>query len=348
MLTALACGRFDQFTSAATRDATVARCGGEVIGRSEEGRPIYGATVGRGPVRVSLISGNHADEPVGSETLRVLIDGSRSQTPEWAAEFTFVIVPHANPDGEARQAAWMERWPDPLAYWQRAFREKPGRDVEFGYPQMRPENRAVAAFLADHGPFAMHASLHGMAAATGGWHLIERSWVDRTAELRRQYAAAVRDAGLGLFDWDRGGEKGFDYIEPGFATTPRSDAMRQYFLERGDEATAALFHRNSMEWVRSLGGDPLCMVTELPLFRVSRADGPEPASAPGVPATYFAFREALTSARAKLEAGDAAAALAAVDRFSVRLVDIGTAVRLQLRAIELGLQIITEANRHGR
>jgi hypothetical protein len=42
--------------------------------------------------------------------------------------------------------------------------------------------------------------------------------------------------------------------------------MARYFRERNDEATAALFRPSSMETIRSLGGDALTMVTEMPLF----------------------------------------------------------------------------------
>jgi len=212
--------------------------------------------------------------------------------------------------------------------------------VEFGFPDMRVENRAVSSFLAGHGPFDLHLSLHGMTAATGGWHLIERRWVDRTAALRRAYADAMREAGLGLFDWDRQGEKGFEYIGPGFNTTPRSDAMKAFFEARNDPETAAKFHRNSMEWVRSLGGDALCMVTELPLFTVSDVGERFCEAASGEPREYLAFREALGEAKGKMEAGDASGALAAVEGFEVQPVDIAAAVRLQLRAIELGLETI--------
>ena len=42
--------------------------------------------------------------------------------------------------------------------------------------------------------------------------------------------------------------------------------MRKHFLELGDERTAALFRPSSMETARSLGGDPLTFVSEMPLF----------------------------------------------------------------------------------
>ncbi len=345
MLADLVTQPIERYTPAQVRDEVLRAAGGSVIGYSEAGRPIVGAVIGGGPRRVSLITGNHSDEPVGSETLRVLAEGlSRSSLrsePGLLDEYTFVIVGHGNPDGEAQQLGWMGAWPDPLACLRHEFREKPGRDVEFGYPAMRAENEAVAGFLAGHGPYAMHLSLHGMTVSEGGYHLIERSWVDRTQNLREQYAQAMHDAGLTvLFDWDRGGEKGFDYIGPGFATTPRSDAMREHFEALGDHETAGKFHLNSMEYVRTLGGDPLCMVTELPLFVVKSHRAIEPPSQRGVPAVYMGFRQAVNAAREALGQNDLAGVLEAVADYELTPVDITTAVRLQLTAIGLGLEAI--------
>ncbi|HIG76038.1 MAG TPA: hypothetical protein EYQ24_16090, partial [Bacteroidetes bacterium] len=176
----------------------------EVIGESEEGRPIAGVTLGYGPQVVTLVAGAHADEPVGPETLRhIVIDGLGAR--DWGAEggglaalferFTFRIIPHVNPDAEARNQAWITRWEalsdrpaDLLAHFLRhRRREPPGRDLEFGYPAMRPENRAATEFLfGDRPPLALHASLHGMAISEGALLLIEKEWLhaDRAEPLR--------------------------------------------------------------------------------------------------------------------------------------------------------------------
>jgi hypothetical protein len=289
-----------------------------------------------------LLAGAHADEPVGAETLLHFTEwlaGDDEQAAAMRAQWTFRIVPHVNPDGEALNSVWLDAWPDPLACLRHRHRELPGRDVEFAYPDRRVENEAVTDFLKHAAPIALHASLHGMTAATGAWHLVDREWIDRTAELRQRYAEAVREAPLPLLDWDRGGEKGFDYIGPGFSTTPRGQAMREHFRDRGDDATAARFGDSSMELARNLGGDPLCMVTELPLWLV-RSGSIE--DAPGKPHALFAFQEAVEQARQALQSGDADGALAAVGDFELEPVPIHTAARLQLRAIALGLERVAE------
>ena len=308
------------------------------LGESEGGRPLYGVVLGTGPRAVSLVAGNHADEPVGPETLRLFIlEGlrQRERLGPLLEAFRFAIVPHTNPDGEARNQAWMEAWPDVQAYAREAVREEPGRDLEFGFPSMRQENRAVAAFLEGHAPFALHMSLHGMAFSEGAMLLVNRPWAFRTEPLQRGFAEAAREAGIRLHDHNRKGEKGFFYLAPGFTTTPEGEAMRTFFRARGDEATAAHFHDSSMEFVQRLGGDPLCLVTELPLFVVEREGA---LYEPGVPTAYLAFKERLPEWKLRLQRGEAGAEL--LDGFRLRPLDLATAVRLQLRALELGLETV--------
>ena len=308
------------------------------LGPSEEGRMLYGITLGTGDHPVSLIAGNHADEPVGPETLRAFVLNAlekRNKMEPWLRHYTFVIVPHVNPDGEARNRDWIERWPDLTAYLQHAVRETPGRDLEYGYPDMRPENEYVSAFLREHGPYAMHASLHGMSASEGALLLINRDWTFRTQPLRDEFRAAVEAEGLRMHDHNRKGEKGFFWIEPGFQTTPRGDAMRTYFRAQGDPDMAERFHDSSMEFVMGLGGDPLAMVTEVPLFHV---DGNREASPPGRPETYLELKARLPEVKARLERDEPVDDLLAP--FSLEPVPLATAMHLQLRALELGLQAL--------
>ncbi len=311
-----------------------------VLGESEEGRSIYGVVLGEGPRRVSLIAGAHSDEPVGPETLRTFILESLRRREDFAALFEayrFVIIPHINPDGEARNRAWMTHWPDLAAYLRHVHRELPGRDLEFGFPGMRVENRLVADFLRQYAPFGLHMSLHGMAFSEGAMLLVERHWAGRTQPLRDGFARAAHAAGLRLHDHNRKGEKGFFYIEPGFTTTPEGAAMRAYFEALGDPAMAARFHDSSMEFVRTLGGNPLCLVTELPLFVVDRH---EPHEA-GHPAAYLAFQKRLPELR--LHAARNEDLSDAEASFGLQPLSLAVAMRLQLGALALGLKTFLEA-----
>jgi hypothetical protein len=89
-----------------------------------------------------------------------------------------------------------------------------------------------------------------------------------------------------------------------------------------------------MEYVRSLGGDPLTLVTEIPLFAIT----PSANNIPGVPQTYLEWRDALPGIRKKLARGRAVDdALAA---FFIKPVPPLDAIRIQLRTIELGLAVV--------
>lgn len=82
-----------------------------------------------------------------------------------------------------------------------------------------------------------------------------------------------------------------------------------------------------------LGGDPLALVTELPLFLVENED-----PTPGRPDRYLALRERLPEIKVRLERGeDVDEELAS---FNLRPLPLKTAMQLQLRALELGLEAV--------
>ena len=328
----------------------------EEIGRSRTGRSIGAWRGGRGPVSVSLVAGCHADEPVGPATLRAL-SGWLASLPEEhpaLAVLRWSIVPHVNPDGEVVNAVWAartlevtdhlgatDRGFDLAAYAANVVREPPGDDIEFGFPrsgddhEARPENQAVAEFLAGGAPFALHGSLHGMAFAPGPWFLMEAGWADRTPTMRERLRERVRAMRYPLSDPDRGGEKGFTRIDEGFTTRPDSGAMRRHFLDDGDPETAALFRPSSMEYVRSLGGDPLTVVSEMPLFLLpppgTPYDFPDPASGT---AGRVAFHRWLADLLADRSAGEVARAAA---RHGIRPMPIRDQMRLQLEYLNAAI-----------
>ena len=323
------------------------------IGRSRDGRAIRAWRGGRGPLSVSLVAGCHADEPVGPSTLRRFCGwlATRPAHHPAIAEVCWWIIPHANPDGEAANAVWAartrmvadhqgaaDRGVDLAAYSAGVVREPPGEDVEFGFPrsdqdrEARPENRAMAGFLADGAPYAVHGLLHGMAFAPGPWFLIEAGWGGRTAALRERLRERVREMGYLLFDPDRGGEKGFTRIDEGFTTRPDSGAMRRHFLDRGHPETAALFRPSSMEHVRSLGGDPLTFVSEMPLFllppRGAQRDFPDPASGTEGRVGFHRWLADLLAGRSAAEVARAAA------HHGIRPMPIRDQARLQLEFLD--------------
>ena len=351
---------FDELKTACGANPDLAQF--RVIGGSEEGRQIAAVTLGYGPRLVTLVAGAHADEPVGPETLRTFVlEGLAAR--DWLAEgeglhalfeqFTFRIIPHINPDGEVRNQEWIEKWPDLgsisgqalPAYLAHRVRELPGRDIEFGYPVMRPENRAASRFLFDYEPIALHMSLHGMGFAEGALLLIEKRWGEQAVDLMEGFTSAVSDAGLRLHDDDRGGDKGFRYYGPGFWSTPEGTAMRAHFLNEGDHETAEKFFLSSMEMAVQTGRDPqtgrtpLCLVTELPLFVLDAKYDHEP----GIPGLFNQFKKEMPELTLAAQKGDDVSDRVAP--YGLVVLDLETAVRLQLRTIELGLEALVTNDR---
>ena len=134
-------------------------------------------------------------------------------------------------------------------------------------PGLRPENNAIYDFwAAAQTKFHLHASLHGMMVAAGPWFLMEKEWIDKSDIMQSLCREEVTKMNYSLHDVDRKGEKGFHRIAEGFSTRPDSKAMRAYFMEQNDPEMAEKFFPSSMETIRSLGGDPLTIVSEMPLF----------------------------------------------------------------------------------
>ncbi|MBA0882546.1 M14 family zinc carboxypeptidase [Flavobacterium undicola] len=254
------------------------------IGTSVEGHTIQGFQFGKGIKNISLIAGNHADEPIGPLLLKKLVSyfSSLPENHFLLEKYSWWIVPHTNPDGEKQNLKWYnytDTKTDLAQYLLHVQRELPGRDLEFGYPiegkipALRPENTAVYDFWKTaNTPFSLHASLHGMKSSYGAWFLIDEAWIERTKKLRQDCKDKTIELGYDLYDLERKGEKGFTRIDEGFCTRPDGGKMREHFLNLDDSKTATQFHASSMESIRSLGGDCLTLVSEMPLFIFPKKD----------------------------------------------------------------------------
>lgn len=306
----------------------------EVIGHSREGRPLYGYRMGEGPRLVTITAGCHADEPLGPMTAELLprfipdYDG-------FLEDFTFRVVPQMNPDGAARNRPWFASELDFATYLEHSVRELPGDDIEFGFsegPEARPECRAAIDWLWKHGPVSAHFSLHGMAWAEGAWFLMNRDWADRVDWLTHALGALCTAWDVPQMEIDRKGEKGFSRIAKGVSTSPTSVAMKEHFLALDDPETAAKFLPSSMEFAESTGGNPLCLVSELPLFLLDvPADLEDP--------VLYRFRDALAAAR---EQGDDFSMARLRRDFHLRPLSLQTQIAMQFQMIDLALTYLPE------
>lgn len=348
-------------------------CELNVLGKSRENRDIIGFKVGKGNINVSIVAGAHSDEPVGPRTALFLAEGLLTKRNSFFKELhdraTWWIVPHVNPDGEIKNVNWMnDSSGDFRIYSNNVFREKPGDDVEFCYPQNqnelnailnaqvkktenesadvknekystlpRPENLAVANFLGQNKEqFHLHLSLHSMAVANGAWYLVCREWADRwrASNVSDELIATTKGEGLPLHDWDRKGDKGFTGIAPGFSTTPRSEAMQEFFLNQDDPVTASKFRPSSMEFVQSFGGDPLCLVSELPRYVIGNGKPGEPSK------DLDQFLEFAKNWRKSKETNDEKMLDELIKKIPLKKVSFETHARLQLAFILAGLEMV--------
>jgi hypothetical protein len=127
----------------------------ETIGQSNEGRDIYLAKVGRGPIKVLYITQQHGNEPLGTEAALQLL-ARLGQGGAWRSildEVTLLVVPRVNPDGSER--FWRQNF-DPDCSG--AFCT-PGRGFDINRwhdPAVAPEDNPVPEAAAIQRAFAAH------------------------------------------------------------------------------------------------------------------------------------------------------------------------------------------------
>jgi hypothetical protein len=317
----------------------------EMIGESRGGRPIHALTVGHGPVRIAALSGAHPDEPVGALTVLALAEALHTdpRLAGLASQVTLHLVPCANPDGAAKNAAWFDAWsaggplaPRLRAYFEHVARDTPADDVEFGFPtptpagglgaadpSARPENRALAGWLERLGSLDHYVSLHSMFLGGGALFLVTTDDVARERpklDFVLERAAAM---GMGLHDKDRAGQKGFARIGPGLQTAPTQAAMKAFFeaaAKAGDasaQAQADAFKLNSMQVAQLQNDAPLALVSEIPLVYDPRIASMEPTAvlrrdeerrfAEGIVAVFGRVGTIVADARAALADAEATA-----------------------------------------
>lgn len=107
---------FDTFCSIDKLNALVEECQADerfiidVAGTSQQGEPIYHVQFGQGAVKVLVLAGPHADEPIGSLTvfsLLTLLKNSHEELLKQDVEWH--IVPCIDPDGARPNEGWTQQ-----------------------------------------------------------------------------------------------------------------------------------------------------------------------------------------------------------------------------------------------
>ncbi len=249
-------------------------CTLEQIGTSKQGRPVQALAIGDGTTVITIKGNAHADEPTGIITCIQLVRLLKDH-PDWRPlldRFRFCLVPTANPDGLARNQGWLSSSFSLEQYFRHVYRDLPQNDVEFGYPSdaaeiegVRPENVACARFFDACAPIASHISLHSMVFTGGAWFLLSGSEDPGFVEPVITFlTSACRDISLPLHDEDRGGQRGFARIAPGFHTIPTVEGMQTFFKQSGNTALTSQFRLNSMQYNMRFNDARYTAVSELP------------------------------------------------------------------------------------
>ncbi len=173
-----------------------------VLGHSVEQRPVYGVTLGRGPVRVLMWSQMHGNESTTTWALLDLINGFCQNAMPNPDAFQFLLIPMLNPDG---------------AY---AYTRKNAKGVDLNRDargQTQPESRILRSAYNDFAPhycFNLHdqrtifsagdtplpATLSFLAPAAND----ARDWTESREEAARliaEFSCPLRqEIGIGRYD----------------------------------------------------------------------------------------------------------------------------------------------------
>lgn len=308
------------------------------IGHSQAGYKLFGIKIGNGNLKASIIAGCSADEPVGPYMVKCFLAWLKQSASgnELLKKWTFYIIPQMNPDGALRNKSWTELPLSLMMYLEKSKRDLPSEDLEFGFPgsnssnNIHPENKAAAEFLGPHGPFHAHFSLHNLIVGGGAWFLIDKKHSNDSFQLQAKLKGIAEKLNVPLYDIDRKGEKGFVRLSAGFSTTPSSAELRKYYQEHSHPDWAENTHLSSMDFIENLGGEPLSLVSEIPMFyslKIRSVKTPEE-----LKLKHFFQSELLKCAKA-LQAGDRELYERIMLEWNIQPISFKDQIRIQFRTI---------------
>jgi len=274
----------EQLRDAENNGRGIIRIRVEKIGRSREGRTIFGARISKHEDNPTIcaIGNNHSEEVMGTFTSLFLIRkfAEDAEFQSILDDFSFSFVPQANPDGVVLNLEWIKKffgssttsseelYKEFLLHQYRDLREE---DVEHGIPiegtssDIRPETNAVKLFIEDHKKIDYFISLHGKALSGGVlFYCYKEQNLDQLMNLVSNLSEELT---LPLDFEDPAGYQGDKVIRDGFRTLPTFENMRAQWEKSGQkEEKLKKFKLNTVEYTDKRFSITAGLVTEIPLF----------------------------------------------------------------------------------
>ena len=105
------------------------------VGRSGKNRPIYTIKYGNGSLKVLVVAGPHADEPIGSLTAFSLLMLLKSDHQELVGyDIEWNIVPCIDPDGAVLNEGWSQKSFTFENFMRFSFKQNPADQAEYSFP----------------------------------------------------------------------------------------------------------------------------------------------------------------------------------------------------------------------
>ena len=238
-------------------------------GQSRAGRDLVCVELGDSDKVIAVTGGAHSDEPAGTVTCLYLAKNllENPEFEELLLRYKFVIHPMLDPDGAALNYRWAREEFSYQDYLLHSFRNnRPAEDCEHGIPvnedqEIRPELGFFRSNVDVYkGNIEFYITLH-TTHRTGGSIFAISAKGDHTgrisalAELCERFQVPVMDV-------DLHGEKGIEYIAPGFIAAPPMAKLAERF--RDNPEILSQIKMPTYEYVEHTCGAQFCLISELP------------------------------------------------------------------------------------
>ena len=154
----------------------------KVAGNGNSGIPIHHVRFNTGSIKVLVVAGPHADEPIGSATVYSLLKLLNSNFHDLVSQdIEWNIVPCIDPDGAILNEGWSQKPFSFENFVRHSFKQNPADQAEFSFPlnykklafnKQTPESKTLKNIIEETQPdyyFSLHNSIAG-----GAYFLINK------------------------------------------------------------------------------------------------------------------------------------------------------------------------------